>query len=325
MSADFAQVVMLDDIDLSIINAHFAKVDVPKGTVKAIAGYVNGKYANWPAIVQKWAASGLHMVSIDVQANSTAGAQCLDIEKGDATIGQAVAWFKATQAAGFQARDLRWFPKFYISAGSAASLVATLAAAGIRRDEYMIWSAHYTNKPHICAPGTCGYPQADATQWTSSADGASLDESLCFAYFFAGPGDAVPTDLAVVPKATIEASYRGVTVLWEAVDGAQAYDVQLIQGKQEAGRLKTIQPKAVFPVAPETDYAVRVACLPDGEWSKGFPFKTPAAPTVVPPKPPVADPVPVVVQPVYEVQVLAADATVALKAGAIILTVKEAS
>jgi hypothetical protein len=60
-----------------------------------------------------------------------------------------------------------------------------MTQAGIARNEYMLWSAHYTNTAHICSPSACGYPQADATQWTSTYQGVSLDASLCYGYFFA--------------------------------------------------------------------------------------------------------------------------------------------
>lgn len=190
---DMATYPMLDDIDLKIEEQY-------SGPAHAIAGYVNGKYANWPAVVAKYSPSGKFLLSIDVAGSPSAGAQCLDIERGDATIAQAPNWFKQTQAAGKHYRDLRWYPKLYISAGSAQQLIDAMTAAGVKRDEYLLWSAHYTDQPHICGPATCGYPQADATQWTSTYKGVSLDASLCFGYFFAGPGEPVaPHDLILAP------------------------------------------------------------------------------------------------------------------------------
>lgn len=199
--ADMSTWLMLDDVDLSIEEKY-------AGAAKAVAGYVNGKYANWPAIVLKYGTSGKHLLSIDVQANPNAGAQCLDIETGDATIGQAVKWVKETQAAGKALRDLRWFPKLYVQAGNMASLVATLKAGGVARDEVMIWSAHFTGKAHICSPESCGYPQADATQWTDDYEGVSLDASLCYGYFFAGPPAVVKPEpvkpVVVTPPKPVE-------------------------------------------------------------------------------------------------------------------------
>ena len=183
---DKTLLLMLDDVDISI-EARYT------GSAAAIAGYVNGRFENWPAVVQKWGNSGKHLVSIDVQNYPAAGAQCLDIENGDAKVSEAPAWFRATKALGVQTGDLRYYPKLYISASGSASLIKTMTAAGIPRSEYMLWSAHYTNTAHICGPGTCGYPQADATQYTNKDNGANLDASQCYAYFFAGKDGVVPT------------------------------------------------------------------------------------------------------------------------------------
>jgi len=193
--ADMTTHLMLDDVDLAVEAGRITT------NTYAIAGYVNGARANWPAIVAKYGRSGMYLLSIDVQAYPPAGAQCLDIESGDATIGQAAKWFKETQAAGKAARDLRWYPKLYVSAGNAASLIATMATAGIGREEYMLWTAHYgwPGGAHICGPDTCKYPQADATQYTSSYDGVSLDASLCYGYFFSGPPSIAPVTPAAPP------------------------------------------------------------------------------------------------------------------------------
>jgi hypothetical protein len=192
--ADMTQYEMLDDVNLALVEPLSAGA-------YAIAGYVNGSFQNWPAIVAKYGKSGKYLLSIDTQGNASAGAQCLDIERFDATIGQAAAWVKATAAAGKAARDLRWYPKVYTSASNAAALVKALSDAGIKRDEYMLWSAHYTGTAHICGPKSCGYPQADATQWTSTFHGASLDASLCYGYFFAGP---VPYHAPAEPVKPVE-------------------------------------------------------------------------------------------------------------------------
>ncbi len=340
MAVDMTVVTMFDDVNISIEAAHLTSA------VKAIAGYVNGRYANWPAIVQKWGNSGLHLLSIDVQGLVSLGAQCLDIETGDAKIGQAAAWYKGTKAAGVAARDLRYFPKLYVSAGNMASLIATLKAAGIAREDVLIWSAHNTGKPHICGPDVCGYPQADATQYTFTEDGASLDASLCYAYFFAGPGGEIgyqapavappapapePVKPVVVPPPpkpaapqhlAAEASYRGVTLLWAPVAGVKEYDVQLIgPDSKEAGRIKSFVAKVALPVTADTEYKFRVASLPGGEWSAEFAFKSAVDPATVPVAPP-APPAPAPLD--YTMQILVDGNEYKLPAGTIIFTPKEA-
>lgn len=310
MAADMTTKVMLDDVNLTIEAGH-----VTSG-VYAIAGYVNGSYANWPQIVAKWGKAGKYLLSIDTRGDTSAGAQCLDVEAGDVSptnTAAVVAWVKATAAAGKAAKDLRWYPKVYTSESNAASIVSALSKAGVARNTYMLWTAHYSTQ-HICGPSTCGCPvQADATQWTDSADGVSLDQSLCYGYFFAGPGDTVPAPVTATggssasstavsagtpAKAALEAptglkaypSYRGVTVTWDAVKGATDYDVQLLDAGKQVGRTTSEAVRASFPVKAETSYTFRVASLPGGGWSEELSFKTPAAPAATEPSAPVTAP-----------------------------------
>lgn len=209
--ADMSLVRMLDDVNTTLLEQYVAS-DKPG----AVAGYVNGKYDNYATLAAKYAPAGLHLISIDVANKPAAGAQCLDIESGDATVADAPAWFKATQAAGKAANDLRYYPKLYTSESNLASLVATMTKEGVARDEYMLWSAHYTNSAHICGPKTCGSSvQADATQWTSSYKGVSLDASECYGYFFAGPPakTVAPAPAATIaPKEYTVPSVTGKTV-----------------------------------------------------------------------------------------------------------------
>lgn len=143
---------------------------------QAVAGYVNGRWQTFPQLEQRWPAA--HRLSIAVTAE--ADADCLDIESHDATNAQAAEWFRRQKARGLEK------PKFYTSLSNVKKLVGVLTAAGISRNEYGLWSAHYTHKPHLCGPG-CGYGMptiADATQWTDQALGRSLDASLVADGFF---------------------------------------------------------------------------------------------------------------------------------------------
>lgn len=194
--ADLTTHLMLDDVTIPL-EAPFA------AAAFALAGYVDGRYANFSELEKEYP-SGKYLLSITVFADAgKSGAEALDIENGDATIAQAPAWFAATQDAGKQHRDHRWYPKLYTSIDNAVSLVKTMTKAGYKRDEYMLWSAHYTGVPHICGPKTCGAAvQADATQWTDRYKGVSLDASECFAYFFEGPPKRrpIPVIHKPVPK-----------------------------------------------------------------------------------------------------------------------------
>jgi hypothetical protein len=69
------------------------------------------------------------------------------------------------------------------------SVLAVLSSAGIPRASVRLWTAHYSGQAHICGPRTCealSIP-ADGTQWTSSAMGRVLDQSLLLDSFFGTP------------------------------------------------------------------------------------------------------------------------------------------
>lgn len=128
-----------------------------------------------------------------------------------------------------------------------------MSAAGAARDEYMIWSAHYTATAHICGPSTCGSTvQADATQWTSTYEGVSLDASLCYGYFFAGPPTAaapapvaskpVATTASTAPKAykapaDLKAGPSSVRLTWAAPEGASAGDSYQVEVEGMGGKV----------------------------------------------------------------------------------------
>lgn len=155
--------VMYDDVTVSLI---------PKDPDCAAAGYVNGIYANMDEIQ-----AGPWSPTLSIAVSVSANAECLDVEMGDATNSQAPGWFK--QSKGNRA--------FYTSISNAAALISTLAAAGIQRSEYALWTAHYNGKKHICT-SACGYGfsgEADGTQWTDHSHGVSLDESFAKMSLFA--------------------------------------------------------------------------------------------------------------------------------------------
>ena len=66
------------------------------------------------------------------------------------------------------------------------AILPLLRQAGIARTKTRLWSAHYGLGEHICGPGSCGLLSidADGTQWTSSALGLVLDQSLLLEDFF---------------------------------------------------------------------------------------------------------------------------------------------
>lgn len=139
---------------------------------KAAAFYVDGRFANEDAV--KGQAPHARYTSIAVFASGVA--DCLDIEPGNASIAEAAGWYR-------KMRELRpkRKPIFYIGAASADELVGALRNSGIKRESYILWTAHYGTGKHLCGEGSCPYGRAagkvDATQFTTNNE--TLDESVC--------------------------------------------------------------------------------------------------------------------------------------------------
>jgi peptidoglycan hydrolase-like protein with peptidoglycan-binding domain len=153
--------------------------ELPSGDY-AYASYVNGEWADYPAVVARFPSANV----LSIAVSSGADADCLDIETGDATPSDAAAWYERQVARGV-AR-----PCLYADATTMSSeVVPVITAAGFDRSAVRLWSAHYAGE-HICGPASCGLVSIDmdATQWTDSALGRDLDQSLLRADFF-GPAD----------------------------------------------------------------------------------------------------------------------------------------
>jgi hypothetical protein len=158
--------VMFDDVSLELI----------PGKAPAVAGYVNGNYETWPEVVDQF--PDAHKLSIAVNAGGHA--RCLDIETGDAVPAQAPDWVR-----GMLERHPDLYPVLYGSISLMPEILTVMLDSGFKRNEFLLWSAHYTFHPHICGPKSCGYAtECDATQWTDLSMGRSLDESRLKPHFF---------------------------------------------------------------------------------------------------------------------------------------------
>lgn len=173
--------VMYDSTELDQIPAH----------ASAVAGYTSGNWPTYGAIVKRWP----HAQHLSIAINAAHDADCLDVEKDDASISDAPGWFHRQKGR----------PTLYTSLSNVGVLTTEMSHAGIARHEYKIWSAHYTGVPHICGPSEGLSVAAEATQWTNRALGRNLDESLCSDAFFAPPTN--PLDVLLEPERRLVNTY----------------------------------------------------------------------------------------------------------------------
>lgn len=152
---------MLDSVEPSLI---------PKAS-PAVALYADGKFEESKALFPH---AQVLMIAVFARDN----ADCLDVETGDAVPAEAPAWVK---------RQKTPRPCLYASVSVMGTIRGFLSAAGISRSSVRLWSAHYTDHPHICGPSSCGESPADmdGTQWTDHYQGKNIDASLLRDDFFA--------------------------------------------------------------------------------------------------------------------------------------------
>ena len=158
--------VMFDSVTLSEIPE-----DAP-----AVGAYSGGLYHTLPEAERMFPHA--HILSIAISAAEHA--RCLDIENGDATPYQFPTWLHEEIGAKEK-------PMGYGSVSAWPEIRSLAEAHGHKRTDFLVFTAHYTNEPHICGPHTCGeLPwDADLTQWTSAALGRNLDESRLSPVIFA--------------------------------------------------------------------------------------------------------------------------------------------
>jgi hypothetical protein len=146
----------------------------------AYAAYVDGGVGDQPnyAFIVSTFPKAQHL-SIALFAGNNADA--LDVEPGASAPSDIPGWYARQVARGIQR------PVIYASVSAMNdAILPLLRQAGIARTKTRLWSAHYGLGEHICGPGSCGLLSidADGTQWTSSALGLVLDQSLLLEDFF---------------------------------------------------------------------------------------------------------------------------------------------
>lgn len=174
------------------------------------AGYYNGSFANLTTIANR---VGPGPIIVSVSPNGANGARAIDIESGDAVPSDAPRfWHNSNHGGtGYGQKD-EGIPIFYTSAGDVQSVINYLTWAGISRSKYLIWSAHWIGY-HICGESVCGYPQADATQYS---DAGYVDNDVWYSYCFSGATTTSPppptTPVSDLPSDWIFQPVRGLAL-----------------------------------------------------------------------------------------------------------------
>lgn len=138
--------------------------NVPKDA-RAVAAYVNGAFANVEEARRRFPDALITTITV----NFSAIADAADFETGDFAIAEGPEYFRRFKAARPHQK-----PVFYMPASWVPSFRAEMKHDGIKKRQYIIWSAHWDGK-HICGPRTCGLSKADGTQWTTHDE--RVDES----------------------------------------------------------------------------------------------------------------------------------------------------
>lgn len=142
-----------------------------------IGSYANGRFANTTAA--KAAFPSARHVEYDVNGTRP-DADILDVEKFDAVPAQCPGWSRKYKGS-------LPLPALYTSASSIPAVVTAMLDAGFKREQFLIQSAHYGAGQHICGPGTCGFLQADSTQWADKGRHGQNTDLTIYADHFFGP------------------------------------------------------------------------------------------------------------------------------------------
>lgn len=158
--------VMYDSIDVSRIPSD----------AEAVAGYVNGRWATWEEVKRRFPKAK----KLSIAVTSSADADCLDIEPGNATPSDAPGWVKRQIARGVKR------PVVYANRSQMPAVLTVLERAGFERDDYRVWTAHYGQGKHLCSDSCYSTKlgtEADATQWVEDKS-RNLDINLLKPSFF---------------------------------------------------------------------------------------------------------------------------------------------
>lgn len=184
----------------------------------AYAAYVDGGIGNQPnyAYIVSAFPKAQHL---SIALFSSDNADALDVEPGAAAPSDIPGWYARQVTRGVQR------PVMYASVSTMnATILPLLGQHGIARAKTRLWTAHYGLGEHICGPATCGQLSinADGTQWTSSARGLVLDQSLLLDTFFTATAQSTATE-AELQSGQLNNGHGAFTVI--AVPAGTAHQI----------------------------------------------------------------------------------------------------
>lgn len=158
----------------------------------AVASYINGRYANYEEAVKRFPRARHLRISV----TGLVVADAYDIELGDYEPQDTPELYKFAHEHGV------WRPCFYAQLSGIMPAVKTeLNKVVEKREDIRLWVAYYNETPDLAA-------NYDAHQFTCTALGRNLDESICQSDFFE-PIVAKPAPVAETAKAIVTHNQDG--------------------------------------------------------------------------------------------------------------------
>ena len=208
-------------------------LDTVPSNPQVLAGYTSGYWPTYQPLVNRYPKAKVKSIAIAARYH----AMCLDVEPGDATPDQVVAWFYADRKAGFSKPCI--YSSYYYWRDQISPL---LAKAHIPRSAYWAWDADYTYYAHI----DYGF---DGTQWTDHYNNKNLDASTityAFSELIAPKPQPKP---APKPKPVNHHYAYFSTSTFEGInelDTVKAYDRARLHPKKNAKQLKSLERKLSY-------------------------------------------------------------------------------
>lgn len=189
------------------------------------AGYWNGFYANMHALGLRF--PGSFLISVATRLTGSKGSISVDIEPGTLATDQitsfqrCLAWVKQGGWPSVPGK-----PVIYVMASWARALEGYLAAHGVARSAYYLWTAHYIGL-HLCSPSGCGYgaSTADATQYASGRNDHNV-----FRGYVAGHGTPPHHVPGLLQMGDTGAEVKAAQVLLNGFAKAAGYSVLIADG-----------------------------------------------------------------------------------------------